>query len=28
VRQLEAIKNNVRDALQSADNKLKDQHYG
>ena len=28
VRQLEAIKNNVRDALQSADNKLKDQRYG
>jgi MarR family transcriptional regulator for hemolysin len=28
VRQLEAIKNNVRDALQSADHKLKDQRYG
>lgn len=28
VRQLEAIKNNVRDALQSADNKPKDQRYG
>ena len=28
VRQLEAIKNNVRDALQSADNKGKDQQYG
>jgi MarR family transcriptional regulator for hemolysin len=28
VHQLESIKNNVRDALQSADNKLKDQRYG
>jgi MarR family transcriptional regulator for hemolysin len=28
VRQLEAIKNNVRDALQSADSKPKDQRYG
>lgn len=28
VRQLEVIKNNVRDALQSADNKPKDQRYG
>lgn len=28
VRQLEAIKNNVRDALQSADSKSKDQRYG
>jgi MarR family transcriptional regulator, transcriptional regulator for hemolysin len=28
VRQLETIKNNVRDALQSADSKSKDQRYG
>jgi MarR family transcriptional regulator for hemolysin len=28
VRQLEAIKDNVRDAIQSADSKVKDQRYG
>lgn len=28
VHRLESIKNNVRDALQSADNKVKDQRYG
>ena len=28
VRQLEAIKDNVRDAIQSADSKMKDQRYG
>lgn len=28
VRQLEAIKNNIRDALQNADSKIKDQRYG
>ena len=28
VRQLESIKNNIRDALLSADKKIKEQHYG